>query len=223
MHVSEFMTTKLVTVTTDTPIARASRLMYAHRIRRIPVVDSDKVLVGILGERTVASALPSASIGSSSKEMANTLSKLTAWILMHPDVITVTPDTTAEQAMLLAQENKTGCVVVVDGKYRPVGIVTTNDVVDRILSPLLGLGKPGIRLHIHDCGEAGQVSQITALIEQHEIKLEVIHMDNSPTTGKCDLIVQVVTKEPDPLINDLTKQGYKVELRKRQSWPIPED
>jgi len=55
------------------------------------------------------------------------------------------------------------------------------------------------------------------------MKLEVIHVDDSPITRKRDLIVQVVTKEPDPLINDLTKQGYKVELRKRQSWPLPED
>ncbi len=223
MHVSEFMTTKLVTVTTDTPIARASRLLYAHRIRRLPVVDDDNTLVGILGERTVASALPSASIGSSPKQMASTLSNLTAGILMHQDVITVAPDTTAEQAMLLAQENKTGCVVVVDDNYKPVGIVTTNDVVDRILSPLLGLGKPGIRLHIYDCGDVGQISQVTGLIDQHGIKLEVIHVDDSPTSGKRDLIVQVVTREPKPLINDLTKQGYKVELRKRQSWPVDED
>ena len=223
MYVSEFMTTKLVTVATDTPIARASRLLYAHRIRRLPVVDDDNVLVGILGERAVASGLPSASTGSSSKEMAHTLSKLTVGVLMRPDVITVTPDTTAESAMLLAQENKTGCVVVIDDQNKPVGIVTTNDVIYRILSPLLGLGKPGVRLHIHDCREAGQISQVTGLIEQHGMKLEVIHVDDSPITGKRDLIVQVVTKEPESLINDLTKQGYKVELRKRQSWPFPED
>lgn len=223
MHVSEFMTKKLVTVTMDTPIARASRLLYAHRIRRLPVVDDDNILVGILGERAVASGLPSASTGSSSKEMALTLSKLTAGVVMHPEVLTVTPDTTAESAMALAQENKVGCLVVVDDQYKPVGIVTTNDVIYRILSPLLGLGKPGVRLHIHDCGEAGQISQVAGLIEQHGLKLEAIHVDDSPITGKRDLIVQVVTKEPEPLINDLTKQGYKVELRKRRSWPLPED
>ncbi len=223
MYVSEFMTTKLVTVTTGTPVARASRLLYAHRIRRLPVVDDDNILVGILGERAVASGLPSASTGSSSREMANTLSKLTAGVLMHPEVLTVTPDTTAESAMSLAQENKVGCIVVVDAQYKPVGIVTTNDVIYRILSPLLGLGKPGVRLHIRDCGEAGQISQVAGLIEQHGLKLEVIHVDDSPITGKRDLIVQVVTKEPEPLINDLTKQGYKVELRKRRSWPLSED
>lgn len=223
MYVSEFMTTKLVTVTAGTPIARASRLLYAHRIRRLPVVDDDNILVGILGERAVASGLPSASTGSSSKEMANTLSKLTVGVVMHPEVLTITPDTTAESAMSLAQENKVGCLVVVDDQYKPVGIVTTNDVIYRILSPLLGLGKPGVRLHIHDCGEAGQISQVTGLIEQHGIKLDVIHVDDSPITGKRDLIVQVVTKEPEPLINDLTKQGYKVELRKRRSWPLSDD
>lgn len=223
MYVKEFMTTKLVTVTTDTPIARASRLMYAHRIRRLPVVDDDNVLVGILGDRAVASALPSASIGSSSKEMAHTLSKMTAGVSMHPEVLTVTPDTTAESAMALAQENKVGCLVVVDDQYRPVGVVTTNDVVNRILSPLLGLEKPGIRLQIFNCEGAGQISQIAGLIEKHGMKLEVIHVDDSLITGKRDLIVQVVTKDPEPLITDLTKQGYKVELRKRRSWPIHDE
>ncbi|MBT4513437.1 MAG: CBS domain-containing protein [Chloroflexi bacterium] len=223
MYVKEFMTAKLVTVTTDTPLARASRLLYAHRIRRLPVVDDDYTLVGILGERAVASALPSATIGSSSKDMAQSLSQLTAGIVMHPEVLTVTPDTTAEGAMSLAQDNKVGCLVVVDEQYKPVGIVTTNDVIYRILSPLLGLGKPGFRLHICDCGESGKISQITGLIEKHGMKLEVIHIDESPVTRKNDLIVQVVTKDPEPLISDLTKQGYKVELRKRKSWPIPED
>lgn len=223
MHVKEFMTTKLVTVDTETPIARVSRLMYAHRIRRIPVVDDNGVLVGILGDRAVSAALPSASIGSSSKEMAHTLSRLTAGIIMHPEVLTITPDTTAESAMALAQENKVGCLVVVDEEFKPVGIVTTNDVVNRVLSPLLGIEKPGVRLHIYDCGEAGEISKVTGLIDKHGLKLEVIHVDDSPISGKRDTIVQILTKEPEPLIRDLSDMGYTVELRQRRYWPICED
>lgn len=223
MYVKEFMTPKLVTVDTETPIARVSRLMYAYRIRRVPVVNDEGVLVGILGDRAVASALPSASIGSSPREMACSLSKLTAGIIMHPEVLTITPDTTAESAMALAQENKVGCLVVVDEQYKPVGIVTTNDVVNRVLSPLLGIEKPGVRLHIFDCGEANQISQITGLIAKHELKLVVIHVDDSPVSGKRDLIIQVETKQPEPLIKDIAEMGFEVEIRKRRFWPLCEE
>ena len=218
MHISEFMTTKLVTITSTETVARAARLIYAHKVRRLLVVD-EGVLVGILGERAVAAALPSAATFLSSKEMSDTLSRVTIADVMHKDVVTVTPETSAESALALAQEKKIGCLPVVDDQDVPVGIVTTNDFIYRILNPLLGLEKPGIRLHIYDCGDAGQISQITGLIKQHKMELEVIHVDDSKISGKRDLIVQVVTNEPDPLINDLKKQGYKVELRKRKSWP----
>lgn len=222
MYVSEFMTTKLVTISSEERITRAARLMYAYKVRRLPVVDEGR-LVGIVGDRAVSAALPSAATTLSPKEMSDTLSKVITREVMHKDVITATPETSAESALALAQENKIGCLIVVDDQGAPVGIVTTNDFIYRILNPLLGLEKPGVRLHIYDCGEAGQISQVAGLIEQHGLKLEAIHVDDSPITGKRDLIVQVVTKEPEPLINDLTKQGYKVELRKRRSWPLPED
>ena len=116
-----------------------------------------------------------------------------------------------------------GCLVVVDDQYRPVGVVTTNDVVYRVLNPLLGLERPGVRLHIYDCGEIGRIRQVTELIEKHGLKLEVIHLDKSPKAEKRDLIVQVVTREPGPLVDDLIKQGYKVEIRKRRFWPLSGD
>ena len=139
---------------------------------------------------------------------------------MQPDVVTVTADTTVESAVSLAQDNKVGCLVVVDDQYRPVGIVTTNDVIYRVLNPLLGLGSPGVRLHIYDCGEITRIRQVTELIEKHGLELEVIHLDRSPKAEKNDLIVQVVTREPGPLVDDLTGQGYKVEIRKRKFWPL---
>ncbi len=222
MYVKEFMTTKLVTVTSEATVVRAARLMYAHKVRRLPIVDEGR-LVGIVGDKAVAAALPSAATTLSPKEMSDNLSKVPVHEVMHKDVITVTPDTTAEGALALAQENIVGCLVVVDDQGGPVGIVTITDFIYRILNPLLGLEKPGIRLHVYECGETGQIKQVAEVIERHGLKLEAIHVDDSSITGKRDLIVQVVTEEPDPLINDLTKQGYKVELRKRKSWPLPED
>ena len=216
MQVSEFMTTRLVTISSDAPVARAARLIYAHKVRRLPVVDDGK-LVGIIGDRMVAASLPSAVTLLSHGEISDTLSKLTVKKIMHRDVITVTPDTTAETALALAQECKIGALIVVNKENEPVGMVSTNDFVYRILNPMLGLGKPGVRLHIYDCGEAGQVSQVAGLIEQHGLKLQVIHVDDSTISEKRDLIVQVLTKDPTALIDDIKQNGFSVEVRKRKT------
>ena len=45
--VSEAMTTKVITITSDEPLDRAMELMREHEIKRLPVVDAGK-LVGII-------------------------------------------------------------------------------------------------------------------------------------------------------------------------------
>jgi CBS domain-containing protein len=54
---ADVMTSPVVTLLTDAPIADAVRLMMAHRIKRIPVVDADGRLVGMVGRAEVLAAL----------------------------------------------------------------------------------------------------------------------------------------------------------------------
>jgi CBS domain-containing protein len=54
---SDVMTSPVVTVQTDTPIVEVIHLMTMHRIKRVPVVDSNRRLVGLVGRAGVLSAL----------------------------------------------------------------------------------------------------------------------------------------------------------------------
>jgi CBS domain-containing protein len=54
---ADVMTSPVVTITADTPIAEAIRLMMAHRIKRLPVVDANGRLVGLVGRAGVLAAL----------------------------------------------------------------------------------------------------------------------------------------------------------------------
>jgi CBS domain-containing protein len=58
---------------------------------------------------------------------------------MTKNPVTVSPDTTVEEAVTLAQEKKIGALLVVDNG-RLVGIATTNDFFYKILNPILGIG-----------------------------------------------------------------------------------
>lgn len=56
---AEIMTSPVITVTSETPTAEAIRLMMTHKVKRLPVVDADGRLVGMIGRAAVLSALGS--------------------------------------------------------------------------------------------------------------------------------------------------------------------
>ncbi len=214
MRIREFMTTNVITVSSNTPVAEARKIMTFHKIRRLPVVDKGK-LVGIVSDRRVAEAMPSSATSLSVWEVNYLLAKMTVGELMRKPVVTVQQDATAESALALAQQHGVGSLPVLDEKNRLVGIVTTNDFVYRIMNPLLGIGKPGIRLHVFDCGTTRKISDVVQAIARANLEIEAIHVDESPERESRDLIVQVNTEDAEALIADLRGQGYKVEIRPR--------
>lgn len=219
MRIREFMATNVVSVSSKTSIVEARKYMVAHGIRRLPVVDNGK-LVGMVSFRKISEAAPSVATTLSVWEINHLLGKMTVAQLMHKNPVTVTPDTTAESALALAQDHKVGALPVMDNGHL-VGIVTTNDFVYRIMNPLLGLNKPGVRLHIYDCGETNKIQEAVSLVAKNNLNIEAIHVDDSSERETRDLIIQVDTKDPKPLMEDLANRGYKVEIRERKSWPIP--
>ncbi len=214
MRVREFMTTNVITVSSKTSILDAQKYMSVHKVRRLPVVDKGK-LVGIVSDNRIAAASPSAATSLSVWELNTLLSKMTVGDIMVKPVISVPEDTTAESALSLAQEHGVGAFPVMDDSNRLVGIVTTNDFVYRIMNPLLGIGKSGVRLHIYDCGSTQKIGDVLGVINKAGLQIEAIHVDDSIERETRDLIVQVNTESPDNLIDDLRALGHRVEIRGR--------
>ncbi len=214
MRVREFMTTNVITVSSKTSILDAQKYMSVHKVRRLPVVDKGK-LVGIVSDRRVAAASPSAATSLSVWEINNLLSKMTVGEVMTKPVISISQDTTAESALSLAQEHGVGAFPVMDNNNRLVGIVTTNDFVYRIMNPLLGIGKPGVRLHIYDCGSIKKIKGVLEAINNAGHEIEAIHVDDSLERETRDLIVQINIENPDKLIKALSALGHRVEIRER--------
>ncbi len=59
MFISKFMTKDVVSLSRETDIAEARKLMIRCRIRHIPVTRSDNTLIGIVSDRDIRSAMPS--------------------------------------------------------------------------------------------------------------------------------------------------------------------
>jgi CBS domain-containing protein len=54
---ADIMTSPVITVTPDMPIAEAIQLMMANSIKRLPVVDAEGRLLGLIGRAAVLGAL----------------------------------------------------------------------------------------------------------------------------------------------------------------------
>ena len=127
MLIREWMTKDVITVTPDTSMLKASKLMKDHNIRRLPVLDG-KHVVGIVSDRDIRAASPSKATTLDMHELYYLLSEVKVKDIMTSDPVTVY-DTDAVDAAALLMENKgIGGLPVVDGSGELVGIITDHDI-----------------------------------------------------------------------------------------------
>jgi acetoin utilization protein AcuB len=213
MNVRDVMTTNVVTIPSSTSIADTKRIMEAHRFRRLPVVDKGK-LVGIVTERRLESVSPSKATSLNVWELSYLLDKTPVREIMEHNIITVSPDTTAEEAVALAQSHRAGSLIVVE-EGRVVGIATTNDFFYKIVNPILGLGQPGSRIEIAGGGESKTLEEIVSTINRLGFEITTLHIEQLPEATKRDLCVHINSEEMGQLISELQGKGFSVTLRHR--------
>lgn len=126
--VRDKMTTPAITLAADIPYPDALKLMKEHRIRRVPIVDHKKKLIGIVSERDLLHAAPSPASSLNIWEMNYLLSKLKLTDLMTRKVISVTPGTPIQDAASLMLKHKVGGLPVLDENQHVVGVITETDI-----------------------------------------------------------------------------------------------
>ena len=121
MLVRERMTAPVVTISRDTDYQRALELMQEKRLRRLPVVDRERRLVGIVAERDLllaATRYPRAGVDIGE--------------FMSTKLVTAAPGMSIGDAARLMLEHRVGGLPVVDGGAL-VGIITESDIFRRVV------------------------------------------------------------------------------------------
>jgi acetoin utilization protein AcuB len=143
MLVRDRMSKDVVLITSTTTILEAEKLMKENEIRRLPVVDRDK-LIGIVTYNDLLEAEPSKATTLSRFELTYLLSKMNVAEIMEKNVITIKPDIPIEEAALIMKKNKVGGLPVVE-ETRVVGMITESDIFD-VLVETLGVELGGTRI-----------------------------------------------------------------------------
>jgi CBS domain-containing protein len=177
MLIQDLMTTPAVTVTAETPIGQALRLLDDRKITAMPVVDKFGVLAGIVSEADLVqdSALLNDRVPAAAVRMtADTPPRRVADVMSHL-VATVDALDDLEVATDLMWSTMVKSVPVLD-KGRVVGMISRSDVVhllagrdDRIrteVRELLDTEYPDWEVEVHD-----GVVTVTGPADPHERKL----------------------------------------------------
>lgn len=132
-RVAEWMTENPVTVTPDFSVLAAYERMRARGIRRMPVVDKDGTLVGIITRSDIEQAMSHPRSEEERRMARFSLAGQTVAEYMTANPITVTADASiGEAAAMMIRARVSGLPVMDNGRL--IGIITESDIFRLVAS-----------------------------------------------------------------------------------------
>ncbi|MCP4104317.1 MAG: CBS domain-containing protein [Desulfobacteraceae bacterium] len=208
MFIDKSMTKKVVTVNKETGIFEAKNLLAKHHIRHLPVVEKDNILIGIVTDRDVRSALPSSFIDPCDiEDEKKRLENLKIKDIMTAETVTITPSYTIPDALMLMQQTTVGAFPVVDEDRRLKGIISIRDLMRAFIN-VLGIGEPGTLLCVIMENEKGQMKKIIDAITEENISFGSILVARYWDEGKRAVFPYLLTNNVVPVKRKLESMGF---------------
>ncbi|MDR2111288.1 MAG: CBS and ACT domain-containing protein [Spirochaetaceae bacterium] len=167
MIVSRVMTKNPIFTHPGLSVNDARALMDREKIGRLPVLDKNNKLVGIVTKKDMIKAGPSAATTLDMYEISYLLSKLTVEKIMERKVITVDENEVVEEAARIMADHDISCLPVTRGTSPSllVGIITGTDLFHVFINAF-GARHPGVRLTVSMGERPGQLARITGAIAE---------------------------------------------------------
>lgn len=139
MKVKDVMRTNVVTLHVTDNLGVADDVMKMGRIRHLPVVDSQRQVVGLLTQRDLYKAAISSVLGFTKTKAHEWLGKINVGEVMTGAVTSVDMDAGIVEAVDKMLSKKFGCLPVTDRDGRLVGLITESDCL-RCFRDLMKVG-----------------------------------------------------------------------------------
>jgi acetoin utilization protein AcuB len=205
MLVRERMTLNPVTVGPDVSFSDALQILREKRIRRLPVVDKQGELVGIVVEKDLLYASPSPATSLSVYELHYLLTKLQVREVMTKRVIAVGEDCPLEEAARIMVDHKIGSLPIVRGK-QVVGIITET-VLFKTMAEALGGRAKGLRITVRIHELKGELAKVASKISELGGNIISVAMFLGSDSQHRELVVKVEDVKRDVVVAALEKMG----------------
>lgn len=189
MLVRNWMTENIVTAHPETSLLKLGKLMKDNDIRRIPIVDKNNILLGIVSDRDIRDASPSKATTLDMYEIHYLLAEIKAKDIMTAKPKTIKPTDTVEKAAMIMLDNKIGGLPVVEENNKIVGIISEQDVF-KVLVITTGVREGGFQLALGIPDKPGAMRPIFDLLRQHGARIiSVLSINND--TGERTIFIRL--------------------------------
>lgn len=212
MYIGRIMHTDLITVTPDTTLVQAKKILEQKKIDHLLVIDDDKKLVGIVSDRDLKKHWASPATSLSTHELNYLLQKVVVSMIMIKTVVTVTTSTTIERAALIMQQhNISSLPVMEDGEL--AGIITSTDVI-RVLLQAIGISDDSSRIGVLVRDSVGKLADVCETFRDAEINIQsLICWPETKYPGITQLVVRLASSDEERAISALSRKGFNLITR----------
>lgn len=212
MIISDYMSKSPICVATDTSVTEARAIMAREKINKLPVLDKNSNLVGIITKNDLAKAAPSAATTLDIYEMGYLLSKLKVEKVMTKNPVTVSPDEVIEEAARIMADKEIGCLPVVqDGVL--VGIITETDIFKQFIS-MFGARNHGVRVTMEFPDKAGVLADFSRKVADKNGNIIAVVTDDGSNVESKKVTVKIANlalKGVEEIISNLNVK--KLDIR----------
>ena len=171
MFVKDHMTKDPAVITRDVSLMKATDIMGKGKFHRLPVVDQEGRLIGLVTGGLVKEKSGADRTSLSIYELNYLLTRTTVGDVMLTDVRTIGPDAFLEEASGIMADNDISVLPVVDDDRKVLGIITDRDIY-RAFIDLTGYRKQGTRFVISCEDRPGQLLKVVQLFAEEDANLE---------------------------------------------------
>lgn len=209
MYVKDHMTKELYTVTADTVLSKAIDIMRKNDFHRLPVVDAEGKLIGLITGGLVEESSGSKNTALSIYELNYLFSRTKVSDIMITDVKTTTADVLVEEAAQKMVDNEIAVLPVVNEDNRVIGIITDKDIFQALIS-LTGYKHQGTRFIIACEDHPGFMVGVAKAFADNDANLEALAVYHTEERG-TELAVKATGEiSVESMTQILLDDGYKV-------------
>ncbi len=211
MIIADRMKKNPATASPDMSISDASAKMKAEKVHRLPVLDDAKHLVGVISEKDILLAAPSPASTLSTYEINYLLSRLKVKNIMSRNPVTITKQTTIEEAVKLMVDNDLSCLPVMDDGYLS-GIVSKSDLF-KILLEMLGAKHKGVRVEALVTDKVGVVASLSDQFTKAGINIISLGTMEGPSESKRILTFKLENATEDQVRKIMEPVSESLDVR----------
>lgn len=215
MYVKDHMTVSPYCIFPNTSVSKAIDILEQKGFRRLPVVDENEVLIGLVTENTIAESSGAQNTSLSIYELNYLLSRTMVSDIMIKDVVTIHPDALLEEAADIMMKKAVNALPVVDEKKKVIGIITERDIF-RAFIDLLGFNEEGTRFVVNmKEDKPGEFEKVVSLFSKNQVNLKnlgVYHNERGIevviiASGDCAFMKDELDKEDGWKVTEVKKQN----------------